>query len=165
MINLPNIAVILTVYIGVDEEKAFLETLEHVIPWEGDLTHSTILSIVNKNLRERCPHIHYHISSGDTLLQWIHKDLTDLNIVADYSLVYNAFLLADEGLGYTLALDKLINVPEGGSLCFRTLEPPLATRARIVWKKKQIFSRAASLFLRELRTISRCELIRKIRCA
>ena len=92
-------------------------------------------------------------TSGDTLLQWIRKDLTDLNIVADYSLVYNASLLADEGLGYTLALDKLINVSENSSLCFRPLEPSLETRARIVWKKKQVFSRAASLFLNEVHTL------------
>ena len=79
--------------------------------------------------------------------------MTDLNIVADYSLVYNASLLADEGLGYTLALDKLINVSENSSLCFRPLEPSLETRARIVWKKKQVFSRAASLFLNEVHAI------------
>lgn len=83
------------------------------------------------------------------LSQWMKKDLSTLNVVATYNLVYNASLLVDEGLGYALSLDKLINTT-GSDLCFRPLDPPLEAAACIVWKKYQLFSKAAEAFLQSL---------------
>ena len=83
------------------------------------------------------------------LSRWMKKDLSALNVVATYNLVYNASLLVDEGLGYALCLDRLINTT-GSSLCFRPLEPPLEAPACIVWKKYQMFSKAAEAFLHSL---------------
>ncbi|MGI5885512.1 MAG: LysR family transcriptional regulator, partial [Candidatus Spyradocola sp.] len=68
------------------------------------------------------------------------------------NLVYNASLLVDEGLGYAVTLDKLLNT-QGSSLCFRPLCPPLSADACLVWKKYQVFSRAARLFLDSLRDL------------
>ena len=90
-------------------------------------------------------------TSGDPLLRWFGRDSADLNIVASYSLAYNASLLTDEGLGYTLALDRIINVSGESTLCFRPLEPAMEIEVRLVWKKHQLFSRAAALFLQEIR--------------
>ena len=83
------------------------------------------------------------------LSRWMKKDLSTLNVVATYNLVYNASLLVDEGLGYALCLDKLINTT-GSNLCFRPLDPPLEAAACIVWKKYQMFSKAAEAFLQSL---------------
>lgn len=80
------------------------------------------------------------------LAQWMKKEFSSLHIVATYNLIFNASLLVDEGLGYALGLDKLINT-EGSSLCFRPLSPALEASACIVWKKYQIFSRPARVFL------------------
>ncbi len=91
-------------------------------------------------------------TSVDLVIQWLRKRPADLNIVAYYSLAYNAALLAEEGLGYTLALDRIINTTGDSGLCFRPLEPPIEVHARIAWKKHQFFSHAAALFLRELQT-------------
>lgn len=83
---------------------------------------------------------------------WGQHDLAKLNIVATYNLVYNASLLVQEGLGYALCLDKLVNNSE---LCFRPLQPQLNTSLSLAWKKQQIFSKAANLFLKKLQeTIS-----------
>ncbi len=89
---------------------------------------------------------------GDDLYlsQWLKRDLSGLNVVATYNLVFNASLLVDEGLGYALCFDKLINT-EGSNLCFRPFDPPLEASACIVWKKYQVFSRAAGKFLQQLR--------------
>lgn len=57
--------------------------------------------------------------------------------------------MVSEWLGYALGLDKLVNV-ETGSLCFRPLEPKLEAKIVLVWKKQQLFSRAAELFLNTL---------------
>ena len=83
------------------------------------------------------------------LSRWMKKDFSALNMVATYNLVYNASLLVDEGLGYALCLDKLINTA-GSNLCFRPLDPPLEAAACIVWKKYQMFSKAAEAFLQRL---------------
>lgn len=81
------------------------------------------------------------------LARWMKKELSQLNIVATYNLVYNASLLVEEGLGYALCLDKLINVTGDSSLCFKPFSPKLEASACIVWKKYQVFSKAAKVYL------------------
>ena len=44
---------------------------------------------------------------GTELTTWLGKDATQLNIVASYNLLYNASLMAEEGLGYVLCLDEI----------------------------------------------------------
>lgn len=81
---------------------------------------------------------------------WIKKDFDELNIVAEYNLLFNASLLTSEGFGYTICFDKLVNTQGDSDLCFRPLSPPLEAEASIVWKKYQVFSKAAALFLKQL---------------
>ena len=66
--------------------------------------------------------------------------------MATYNLIYNASLMVDEGMGYAFTLAKLVNTT-GSNLCFRPLEPRLELGMYLVWKKSQIFSKAAELFL------------------
>ena len=72
-------------------------------------------------------------------------------MVASYNLVFNASLLVDEGLGYAICFDKLINVTGDSNLCFRPLAPQMVAEASIIWKRYQLFSKAASCFLKELK--------------
>ena len=92
---------------------------------------------------------HQRGGSG-ALFRWLKRDASQLNVVATYNLVYNASLLVDEGLGYALCFDKLIHT-EGTSLCFRPFSPLLQASGYIVWKKYQIFSKAAGRFLQSVR--------------
>ena len=99
------------------------------------------------------PLIISHQRSDDRrLAQWMQRDLSQLHIVATYNLVFNASLLVDEGLGYTLCFDTLINT-RGSSLCFRPLSPIWVASTCLIWKKFQVFSKAAEAFLRELRRL------------
>ena len=84
------------------------------------------------------------------LAQWMGREIAELNVVATYNLVFNASLLVDEGLGYALTLDKLIHT-EGTDMCFRPLSPGMEATAAIVWKKYQVFTKAADTFLRCLK--------------
>ena len=52
------------------------------------------------------------------LNRWLQREKSELHIVATYNLIFNASLLVDEGLGYTLCYDKLVNT-QGSNLCFR----------------------------------------------
>lgn len=88
---------------------------------------------------------------GGNLLRWIGQDPEKLNIAATYNLLFNASLLVDEGLGYAVGLDKIINTTGESSLCFRPLNPKLENWMSIIWKKYQIFSKPAEKFLQVLR--------------
>lgn len=89
---------------------------------------------------------------GKGISQWIGKDFEKLNIVATYNLVYNASLMVEEGIGYALSLDKLVNTTGNSALCFKPLEPKLEVGLNIVWKKSQVFSKAAKKFLEMLKS-------------
>ena len=84
-------------------------------------------------------------------LRWIRRPLAELEVAATYNLAYNASLMAEEGLGYVLTLDRLIRTDGGSPLCFRPLDPPLNAEISLVWKRYAVFSRAAEYFLRQLR--------------
>ena len=93
------------------------------------------------------PLIVSHQKGDDVYLnQWLQREESELHIVATYNLLFNASLLVDEGLGYALCYDKLINT-QGSNLCFRPFSPRLEARGFIVWKKYQVFSKAAKHFL------------------
>lgn len=83
----------------------------------------------------------------DKLSTWFGQAYTSLNVTATYNLIYNASLMVEEGLGYALALDRLVNTSGDSQLCFRPLEPRLEVQLYVVWKKFQIFSKAAARFL------------------
>lgn len=83
---------------------------------------------------------------GSALSLWLNRNEADLRIVATYSLLYNGSILVDEGIGYAITLDKILNT-QGSNLCFRPLTPALQAELCIVWKKYQVFTKAAELFL------------------
>lgn len=89
--------------------------------------------------------------SENKFAEWFGTDYEKLNIVATYNLMYNAAILVEAGVGYALTLDKLANTSEDSVLCFRPLRPELESGLNVVWKKYQVFSPAAELFLRTLK--------------
>lgn len=89
--------------------------------------------------------------AGSALSMWLKREEADLNIVATYSLLYNGSILVDEGLGYAITLDKIINT-QGGNLCFRPLIPTLQAGLCVVWKKYQVLTKASELFLNTLQS-------------
>lgn len=75
---------------------------------------------------------------------------TPLNIVATYNLIFNASLMTEEGLGYAIGLDKIINTTGNTHLTFRPLTPKVEIGMNFVWKKYQVFSKATELFLNKI---------------
>ena len=108
-------------------------------------------SISPKDLQDKPLILSQQETQGGSLTQWIGRDVTDLNIVATYNLLFNASLLVDEGLGYAMGYDKIINTSGNSNLCFRPLEPKLENKMSIIWKKYQLFSKPAEKFLEVLR--------------
>ena len=89
------------------------------------------------------------VDNKSGLYRWLRREPAQLRTVATYNLIYNASLMVDEGMGYAFTLDRLVNTT-GSNLCFRPLRPKLELNMYLVWKKSQIFSRAAELFLEYL---------------
>ena len=104
-------------------------------------------SISPKDLRNMPLIVSRQALDGSELTQWLKSDNEQLKIVSTYNLVYNASLMVDEGLGVALCLDKIINVSGDISLCFRPLKPKLEVGMSLVWKKYQVFSKAAEKFI------------------
>ncbi len=92
-----------------------------------------------------------HIISAKSEAKQIEIFLNMIRI-ARCDLVNNASRFAKAGLGYIITLDKLINTTGSSELCFRPLSPKLEASLYIVWKKNQIFSKAAELFLKRLQS-------------
>ena len=90
-------------------------------------------------------------SQGGIVTQWLGKEPSELNIAATYNLIFNGSLLVDEGLGYAVCFDKIINTSGNTSLCFRPLNPGLENKMNIIWKKYQIFLKPAGKFLEVLK--------------
>ena len=90
------------------------------------------------------------MTAGD-LSRRLGRNLEDLNIAATYNLVFNAAIMVEQGMGCALTLDKLVDTMAGNGLCFRPLKPRLEENLSLVWKKYQIFSPAAEVFLRRAR--------------
>lgn len=87
----------------------------------------------------------YSAESG--FLDWFGDEFEKINITATYNLVYNAAIMVKAGLGYAVTLDKLANTSSESEICFRPLYPRLESGLDLVWKKYQVFSPAAGLFL------------------
>ena len=85
------------------------------------------------------------------LAKWFGDEWKNLHIVTTFNLVYNAAIMAKQGIGYVVTLDKLADTSDSSPLCFRPLSPKIESGLDIVWKKYQIFSPAAELFLNKLK--------------
>jgi DNA-binding transcriptional LysR family regulator len=109
---------------------------------KGTITKEDLIDvplIISRQLRE-----------DSSLLRWLDVPLENLDVVATYNLVYNASLMVDEGLGYAITLDKLVNTTGDSNLCFIPLTPKITVDMYLMWKKFQIFSKASDAFLEEI---------------
>ena len=82
---------------------------------------------------------------------WLGEDFKNLNIVTTFNLITTPAMMVEEGLGYTFTFDKLVNTTGDCNLCFRPLEPRFETGLYLVWKKQQVFTKAAKAFLEKTR--------------
>ncbi len=89
--------------------------------------------------------------SSGALASWIQREISELEVVATYNLLFNASLMVDEGLGYAIGFDKIINTSGNNNLCFRPLSPRREDGMCIIWKKYQVFSKASEKFMAQLK--------------
>jgi len=88
--------------------------------------------------------------SSNEFSAWFGEDYEKLNVVTTFNLAYNAAIMVEEGMGYAVTLDKIVNTSIERNVCYRPLEPKLESGLNIIWKKHQVFSKAAHVFFEEM---------------
>lgn len=90
-------------------------------------------------------------NSQNRFARWFGNDIDKIDIATTFNLVYNAAIMVEAGIGYAITIDKLVNTSQQSELCFRPLRPQLKSGLTLVWKKYQVFSAAADLFLHRIK--------------
>lgn len=131
-------------------------TLPHMETWgilmrrDSPLTDKEVIRM--EDLKGISLIVPQKIENLTNIMDWLGgAGLGALNIIAHYSLFYNAALLVEKGMGYALCIDKMINSQTDPYVCFRPLYPSLNGRLSVIWKKYTVLSKAASKFLERLR--------------
>lgn len=87
----------------------------------------------------------YQTELMDTLLNG-HREIRPAGL---YNLIYNGSLMVEDGLGYAIALDRLIHL-EHSALTTRPLTSSPVMHLRLIWKRYRTLSRAAQVYLETL---------------
>lgn len=124
------------------EQWGLLIRKEHPLAKKESISPSDLQSIPLIASRQSIAH--------NELSGWLGKEYESLNIVTTYNLLYNASLMVEENVGCALCLNHIIPEYENSRLCFRPLEPKVEVGVNLVWKKYQVFSKAAEIFLKTL---------------
>ena len=124
------------------------ETWGVLMRWDSELAAKE--SVRPEMLREKPLILSQQSVEHNEFAGWLGVEPERLNVVATYNLIYNASLLVEAGLGCAITIEKLVNTADS-PLVFRPFEPRMEGRLNLVWKKYHAFSRAAELFIREIR--------------
>ncbi|MBR6395453.1 MAG: LysR family transcriptional regulator [Lachnospiraceae bacterium] len=73
------------------------------------------------------------------------------NVVATYSLLYNAELMVEAGLGYAICPYNIENTKGYETICFVPFKGAKEVNSYFAWKKNQTFSKAAAAFLDQVK--------------
>lgn len=84
------------------------------------------------------------------ILNWIGKEERELHIPLYYTLLSNAVLMVDAGMGCAFCLDGALAIHSSPSLRFVPIVPEHTTRSVLLWKKNQLFTPVTSLFIQEI---------------
>ncbi len=90
-------------------------------------------------------------ADNGALTKWMGRELSELDIAGTYNLLFNASLMVEEGLGYAIGLDKIINTTGESRLCFRPLSPERKDGLSIIWKKYRVLTKPAEKFIQKIK--------------
>ena len=85
--------------------------------------------------------------NNNILEEFLNQADFKVNIVSTYNLIFNASLMVEEGLGYAISFNNIIDTTGNRNLTFRPLFPSIELNMNLVWKKYQVFNKASKLFL------------------
>lgn len=92
-------------------------------------------------------------SSSALKRKWFGMSDKKLNIAGTFSLIYNASIMVEEGIGYAFTFDYLVNTKGNDKICFRPLKGYEPVVGHIIYHKYQVLSRASQVFLDTLHSL------------
>lgn len=82
------------------------------------------------------------------IMNWFGEDAAErLRVVATYSLLSNAVLLVEHGLGVAICMDGAIGVRGSSSCVFVPLTPVHVQRSILAWRRGRVLGPAAAAFV------------------
>lgn len=109
-------------------------------------------SIIVDDLRDTPLLIADQTLVDNRIAEWASVSLQNFQVIGTYNLLYNASLMVKEGLASALCIDGIINT-SASTLVFVPLKPDLISNLNIIWKKDFLPSKAATVFLNNLKSI------------
>ena len=82
---------------------------------------------------------------------WLRDVANDFKIVGTFNLLYNAYLLAEAGVGHVLALQSVINPAPSSGVIWLPLYPKLQADVIVAWDKKRRLTKPVKMLLEFLR--------------
>lgn len=86
--------------------------------------------------------------------KWFGQNDQKTNIVGTFSLIYNASIMVEEGIGYAISFDYLVNTEGNEKICFRPFQEAEAVVGHVIYNKFQVFSKASQIFLETLSALA-----------
>lgn len=90
------------------------------------------------------------VSRANGLQLFNSPQVRHLQIAATYNLLYNASLMVEDGIGYAISFDRLVDTSDTSPLCFRPLFPEISVTPTLIWKREQKLSIVSQLFIDRL---------------
>ena len=98
--------------------------------------------------------LHRRIGLQQEIAHWAQVDLEKLHIAATYNVVHGSPIsFVKNKVGYFLTTRDLLAPKLDNNVAFRPLEPTLQVKYALVWKRHNIFSKAAETFLNKIKQI------------
>ena len=89
---------------------------------------------------------------GNEIKAWAGPAFSKMKLEGSFRLSYNGAIFAEEGLGYLLTFDRLVDTSNDSGLTFRPLFPRLETKLYLTWNRYQAFTPIAERFLKQLKS-------------
>lgn len=113
---------------------------------------SKLKSIQKEELLQMPLILHRRKGLQQMIAHWANTDFEQLHITATYNVVHGTpDFFVKNNLGYFLTTRDLLSSKLDSSVVFLPLNPKLEVQYNLVWKRRNVFSNAANLFLENVK--------------
>lgn len=120
-----------------------------------DSPFSTMNAIKKEHLLQMPLILHRRIGLQQMIADWAQTDLRSLHITATYNVLHGSPVpFVENNIGYFLTTRDLLAPKLDDSVVFKPLEPALKVQSNLVWKRKNILSNPARVFLEIIRQMT-----------
>ncbi len=120
-----------------------------------DSPFSSMNAIKKEHLLQMPLILHRRIGLQQMIADWAQTDLRSLHITATYNVLHGSPVpFVENNIGYFLTTRDLLAPKLDDSVVFKPLEPALKKQSNLVWKRKNILSNPARVFLEIVQQIT-----------